>query len=186
MPRAMYWAALAACLVLPVAPADAQIGDSSQPLDIEADHVDVYDAERRIVWTGNVNALQGTSSIRADRIEVFFDGEGNGTGDGMAGGWGDINRIVASDNVFYITPSQRARGNRGVYLLAEETVTLTGEVVITQGENVITANRFVTNLATGNSTFGSEGDGERVRSVIIPSSTNSAPSEPDGDAQPSN
>ena len=168
MPRAMYWAALAACLVLPVAPADAQIGDSSQPLDIEADHVDVYDAERRIVWTGNVNALQGTSSIRADRIEVFFDGEGNGTGDGMAGGWGDINRIVASDNVFYITPSQRARGNRGVYLLAEETVTLTGDVVITQGDNVITTTRFVNNLTTGNSNFGEAGTGERVRMVLQP------------------
>lgn len=140
----------------------AQVGDSSLPLDIEADHVDVLDAEHRIIWRGNVNAVQGTSSIRARQIDVYYTGDG--TGDGTAG-WGDIERIVATDDVFYITPTQQARGQRGVYTLAEETIVLTGDVVITQGENVITATRFVTNLETGNSSWES-GDGERVRAVL--------------------
>ena len=70
MPRAMYWAALAACLVLPVAPADAQIGDSSQPLDIEADHVDVYDAERRIVWTGTTAEILATPEVKDRFLHV--------------------------------------------------------------------------------------------------------------------
>lgn len=141
-------------------PAFAQIGDSSLPLDIEADHVDVYDAERRIVWRGNVNAVQGTSSIRAQQIDVFYTGQGEGTA-----GWGDIDRIVATDDVYYITPTQRARGQRGVYTLADETIVLTGDVVITQGENVITTTRFVTNLETGNSSWES-GEGGRVRAVL--------------------
>lgn len=165
MPRLLRWAVCAALFILPTAPALAQIGNSSLPLDIEADQVDVYDAERRILWRGRVNAAQGTSSIRADQVEVFYSGAG--TGDG-AGGWGDIDRIVATDNVFYVTPTQRARGDRGVYVLAEETITLTGDVVITQGENVITTNRFVTDLTTGNSSFSSAGDGARVRAVLVP------------------
>jgi lipopolysaccharide export system protein LptA len=153
---------LVLALLLPIAPALAQIGDSSLPLDIEADHVDVLDAERRIVWRGNVNAIQGTSSIRAQQIDVYYTG--NGTGGG-AGGWGDIERIVATDDVYYITPTQRARGQQGIYTLAEETIVLTGNVVINQGENVITATRFVTNLETGNSSWES-GDGSRVRAVL--------------------
>jgi lipopolysaccharide export system protein LptA len=144
----------------------AQIGDSRLPLDIEADHSELFNPENRAVWTGNVNVVQGTSSLRADRIEVFFDGES--TGSGPTGNLGNIERIVATGNVFYTTPEQRARGDRGVYLLAEETITLTGDVVITQGEDVFTATRFVTDLVTGNSSFGEAGDGARVRMVIHP------------------
>ena len=73
---------LVLALLLPIAPALAQIGDSSLPLDIEADHVDVLDAERRIIWRGNVNAIQGTSSIRAQQIDVYYTGTGTGGGAG--------------------------------------------------------------------------------------------------------
>lgn len=151
-------------------PAIAQIGNSSLPLDIEADHVDVLDAEKRIVWRGNVRANQGTSSLHAQRIEVFYAGEG------ADGGWGDIERIEAFEEVLYITPGQRARGDEGVYRLEEETITLTGEVWITQGDNTIATNYFVTDLVTGDSSFGQRGDGERVRAVLIPEGDNDQPS----------
>ncbi len=163
-----------------LAPAYAQIGNSSLPLDIEADHVDVLDAERRIIWRGNVNAIQGTSSIRAQQIDVYYTG--NGTGNGGAGSWGDIDRIVATEDVYYITPTQRARGQQGVYTLATETIVLTGDVVINQGDNVITATRFVTNLATGNSSWES-GDGGRVRAVL---QTRQDEDTPNGSDSPSN
>ena len=166
-----------AAAALPSTAASAQIGNSSLPLDIEAETFEVLDAERHIVWLGDVHVVQGESSLQADRMDVYYTGEGPG------GGWGDIDRIVATDNVFYITPTQRARGDRGVYELAEEVITLTGEVVITQGDNVITTNRFVNNLTTGNSNFGEAGTGERVRMVLQParSTDTSEPTEnPEG------
>ncbi len=147
--------------LITASPAVAQIGDSSQPMDIEADHVDVLDAEKTIIWRGNVHAVQGDSSLHAARIEVYYTGTPDNTG------WGDIDRIEAFEDVLYVTPTQRARGDRGLYLLEDETITLTGEVWITQGENTIAANRFVTDLVTGNSSFGQAGDGERVRMVLI-------------------
>lgn len=147
--------------------ASAQIGDSRLPLYVDADHMDMLDAERHIVLRGNVNVTQGTSSISARQIDVYYTGEGSGQDAAVEGtdGWGDIERIIATEDVLYITPTQRARGQRGVYTLAEETIVLTGDVVITQGENVITATRFVTNLETGNSSWES-GDGGRVRAVL--------------------
>ena len=166
-----------AALVLTGAPALAQIGDSDQPLDIESDHVEVFDSENRIVWTGRVIAVQGESTIRAQRLEAFFTGQ---PGEGGTGGWGDIERIVATRDVLYVTPTQRARGDRGVYDLASETITLTGDVVINQGDDVITTNRFVTDLVSGNSTFGEAGDGERVRVVITPTGDNETGGEPEG------
>lgn len=146
----------------------AQIGDSSLPIDIEADNAEAIDNEKRIVWTGNVHAVQGDSSLRADRLEVYYSGEDGGEG------WGDIDRIIAVANVYYETPTQRARGDRGLYLMSEETITLTGDVVITQGENTITTDRFVTELATGDSQFGDESTGGRVRMVLQPQSGDDA------------
>lgn len=154
----------------------AQIGDSSAPMDIEADHVDVFDAERRIVWTGNVHAVQGTSSIRADEIEVIYSG--TGAGEGMSGGWGDIQRIVARQNVHYTTPTQTAVGDQGIYEIENETITLTGDVVIRQCDNVITTNRFITNLVTGDSSFGDQQQqGERVRAVLTQNNDGCEPAE---------
>lgn len=166
--------ALLGLVLLGTAAASAQIGDSSLPIDIRAEHAFAVDDEKRLVWVGSVHAIQGDSSLRADRLEVFYSGEGGGEG------WGDIERIVAIENVFYETPSQRARGDRGVYLMANETITLTGDVVITQGENTITTDQFVSNLATGDSQFGEQGSGNRVRMVLQPQSTNAAEDDASG------
>ncbi|MHA6287701.1 LptA/OstA family protein [Maricaulis sp. CAU 1757] len=185
-------AALFAIISLSSAPASAQIGDSTLPIDIRADHFDAFNSERRVIYTGSeefgpVRIFQGTSSLEADRVEIFFNGAGSTTGTGPAGSWGNVERIVATGHVLYVTPEQRARGDRGEYEMESETITLTGDVVITQGENVITGSRFVTNLVTGNSTFGSSGDGERVRSVIMPRSAEATDEQgSDEDAQPSN
>jgi lipopolysaccharide export system protein LptA len=165
------------CLGLSAANAAAQIGDSSAPMEIDADRMDVFDAEQRIVWTGNVVAVQGTSSIRADSIVAHFSG--GSAGSGTTGSLGDIERIVATDNVFYVTPTQRARADLGVYEIETETITLTGDVVITQCENVITTNHFVTDLASGDSSFGDRQTGERVRAVLIPQD-DAAPVSDDG------
>lgn len=147
------------------ATAHAQIGNSELPVEITAEHAEALDNEKRLMYVGNVRATQGDSSILADRMDVYFSGNGGGEG---VSGWGDIERIEATGNVFYSTPTQRARGDLGIYLLAEETVTLTGDVVITQGENTITTNRFQTDLETGDSTFGDDEGSERVRMVLFP------------------
>ena len=71
---------LLSLLLLGSATAFAQIGDSSLPIDIEADNAEAIDVEKRIVWTGNVHAVQGDSSLRADRLEVYYTGEAGGGG----------------------------------------------------------------------------------------------------------
>ena len=65
-------------LALAGAPASAQIGNASLPLDIEADHVEVLDAEHRIVWRGNVNAVRVEPEL--NRVVREFRGMKNGRG----------------------------------------------------------------------------------------------------------
>lgn len=163
------------CLLLaPVSTASAQIGDPSQPLDTIADRIENLDSEGRTILTGHVDITQGDRRIMADRVELVWTQPANG-------GRGDIERVVATGQVRYFSPLQNATGDRGVYEMSSDTITLTGDVVITQGENVITTTRFVSNLTTGNSNFGEEGNGTPVRAVIYPRGSEAPPATGTGD-----
>ncbi len=172
LPLPVRLAALLCLMCAPLAPAHGQIGDSSQPLDTTAERIENRDSEGKTVLIGSVDITQGDRRLMADRVELLWTQT-------AAGERGDIERVIATGNVRYFSPTQNASGDRGVYELATETITLTGEVVITQGENVITTTHFVSNLATNDSSFGEPGSGDRVRAVIFPQSN----SEEDGDGE---
>jgi len=138
-----------------------QVGDSTLPLDVGSDHMENLDSEHRTLLVGNVDIVQGDSRLMADHVNIFYS-------ESETGGRGDIERIIATGSVRYFSPMQNARGDRGVYDIETDSISLTGDVVITQCENVITTNFFSTNLTTGDSVFGETNDGQRVRAVLFP------------------
>jgi lipopolysaccharide export system protein LptA len=166
--------ALSCLLLAPLAAAHAQIGDSSQPLDTIADRIETLDDEGRTILNGNVDITQGDRRLMADRVELVWTQPEDGSR-------GDIERVIATGHVRYFSPFQNATGDLGVYEMGPDTITLTGDVVITQGENVITTTRFVSNLTSGNSNFGEEGDGAPVRAVIYPRRSETPPATDNGD-----
>jgi lipopolysaccharide export system protein LptA len=62
-------------LLLPLA--HAEQADSLKPIEIEANRMSADDARRVTVFEGNVVVTRGTLNIRADRIVVRQDAEGN-------------------------------------------------------------------------------------------------------------
>lgn len=166
--------------------AQAQIGRQGGPMDITSDHLEVIDAENKAVFSGNVDAAQGDTRLRADQIEVFFSE--NSTSSAATGGFGDVQRVLATGDVFYVTPSEVARGNRALYQITTETITMTGDVVLTRGENVITGSCLIANLTTGRSQINppscaptdataSTTTGGRVRAVLFPANDSDEDSE---------
>ena len=110
----------------------------------------------------------------ADIIRAFFQtkpGASSGTGTGACG---DLIRIEAEGSVYYVTSKdQRVRGDNGVYDAANETVTLTGDVVAVQGQNVLRGSRMVFNTNTGEGRMVGNATGanakSRPRGVFYPS-----------------
>jgi lipopolysaccharide export system protein LptA len=165
------------------APAFSQIGTQGGPMDITAEHLEVFDAERRAVFSGDVDAAQGESNLRSDRLEVFFSARaGNSASTGSS--WGEVDRVIATGEVFYITPSERARGDRAVYQLTSETIVMTGNVTLNRGRDVITGQCLSVDLANGTSQVNapsctgeagnastSSSNNGRVRAVFFPSSS---------------
>lgn len=156
---------IAAALALLAAPlAVAQIsGQDGQPIAYSADRGEFVQAERRLVLSGNAELLQGENRVRANAITLSY-GEG-----GSDGGVGDVDRIEASGEVYFVTPEQVARGDQAVYTAGNDTIVVTGDVILTQGENVLTGNRLTIHVGSGRSTMeGGSASGRRVQGVFYP------------------
>ena len=150
----------------------AQVGtgyDTSLPIEITADSLEVQQEEQLAVFTGNVDAVQGELNLRADRLVVHYRtnaAESNA-----------IRLIEAFGNVFLSSPSEIAQGAKGLYNLDTDTVELTGDVVLTRGESVIRGDLLVMDLATGKSRVtgnaaGTKAGGQasgRVKALFVPS-----------------
>lgn len=144
--------------------------DTDQPIEINADSLEVEQNQQVATFRGNVDAVQGDIRLRADELKVHYrDGGGNGSGTA-----GAIVRIDAVGNVFVSSPAETAQGDSGVYDIDNREITLVGQVVLTRGENVLRGERLVLNMATGRSRIESGGQrgGERVRGIFTPSKKN--------------
>lgn len=151
-------------------PAAAQIAPKSDaPVDITADELEVVNGDCAAIWRGNAEALQDTSRLRADVLRIY-----NRKGPAKAGSTqpscGAMDRMEAEGSVYYVNPQQRVRANAATYEASSETITMTGDVVAAQGQNVLRGSRMVINTATGRGVMQSNVKGRnkpgRVRGVF--------------------
>lgn len=168
-------------------PAAAQFSAGGGPIDLTADQLELVDAQRLAIWRGAVEALQGRNRMHADELKIFFqEGSGDARTSGAAPGrnWGKVQRVEADGHVFFVTPTQTARGDHGLYELARDTITITGDVIVAQGQSVVHGDRLVIDVKTNKATMVSAAKGRgaqgRVRGIFYPneSSTQGAPTPP--------
>jgi len=132
---------LASASLMLAMPAQAQFASNSKaPIKGSADNVD---------YRQDVTVLSGQVDIRQDDVRILSDTmkiySGGGSG---AAAFDDVRKIEAIGNFYYITPDQEVRGEQGVYERRSDTFTVTGDVILLQGEdNVVTGDRLVYNLS---------------------------------------
>ncbi|WP_159709545.1 lipopolysaccharide transport periplasmic protein LptA [Geminicoccus flavidas] len=169
--------ALIACLPAAIAAAQESNGlaghDSRQPIEITSDTLTVEQPKQLATFAGNVDAVQGDMKLRADRLLVHYARNEAAEGGSGAGGGADpadnsIRMIEAFGKVVITSPAESAQGDAGVYDVVAGTMQLTGDVVLTRGENVIRGNRLDMDLNTGLSTVSGGKRSERVRAVFTP------------------
>ena len=150
--------------------AHAQLSESGGPVSYSANNLEYFDGERRLLLTGDVDIVQNDARLRADRITLFFSqSTGGQQSQGLASG--DIERMIAEGEVYYVRPTQSARGNRAVYEIANDSVTFSGNVVVASDENVIRGDTLVLNI-TNRRTVIRPTQGGRVRGVFVPGENN--------------
>jgi lipopolysaccharide export system protein LptA len=86
------------------------------------------------------------------------------------GGEQKIRRLEARGSVVVTSKEQTATGQLGIFDMPTNTVTLTGDVVMTQGQNVLRGDKLVVNLSSGVSRVESSQTGRgRVQGLFVPS-----------------
>jgi lipopolysaccharide export system protein LptA len=146
------------------------------PVKIEANALEVRDRDKTAIFMGNVVVVQGETTLRCSELKVFYEGDtltGQTQKAAAAGTSAQrIRRLEAGGGVIITAKEQKATGDSGVYDLRANTMTLNGNVVVTQGQNVMQGDRLVVELATGTSRLeaaGKEGP-NRVKGLFVPSS----------------
>jgi lipopolysaccharide export system protein LptA len=170
--------------------ADAVSENQDQPIQIESASLEVRDKDKMATFSGDVTVVQGDTTIKCQTLVVFYGGGrssvrqtvavANSAGANgshaqlqktgvMPQGAQDIRRIEARGGVTVISKDQNASGDLGVYDLKKKTITLTGNVVVSQGKNVIHGDRVVVDTVTGNAHLDSGVSSQnRVRALILP------------------
>jgi lipopolysaccharide export system protein LptA len=119
------------------APSGVSLGlDSSQPIAVNADSFLADLNNNTGTYTGNVIVTQGEVRLHADEVRVLAPG-------------GRAERMEANGNVVVDSPSGQALGDSGVYDVPQQTIRLTGNVVLTKDANVMRGNALEVSMATG-------------------------------------
>lgn len=154
-------------------PALAQLAQNSDaPVDITADELEVLNTQCLATYKGAAEALQDTVRLRADVLKIFYKaGAAKSAAKGGLGGscGSELDHMEAVGSVYYVTPQQRVRGDAALYDAAADTITITGDVVAVNGQNVLRGSKLVIKIATNDAQMQSgNGKAGRVRTVIYP------------------
>lgn len=149
--------------------------DSSAPIEITSDTLEVHQADQLAIFSGDVVAGQGTLRLTADRLEVSYvdkdQGSERASGAPDSGaqdsgaqdsGTGVIREMVAIGHVFIANGDETAAGQRARYDIENGIITMTGDVVLTQGGNVISGKKLTIDLDSGQARVGG-----RVKSIFM-------------------
>lgn len=151
---------------------------SKEPVSVEADHLEVFDKEKRAVYSGNVVVVQGESTMKSGRMVVFYANEGQDAANPQGaqnaapalGNGNSLRRLETYDGTTIISKDQIAVGNQGVYDKESNRMVLTGNVALTQNGNVTKGEKLVYDLNTGVAVVEAAPNAGRVKSLLIPNS----------------
>lgn len=138
---------------------------SDEPIRIDADRLEVFERENRAVYAGNVVAVQGDTTMRCSTLTIHFvrAEEGAPADEGTE----SIDRIDCDGPVTIVSQDQVATGAKAVYDRRAGRVVLSGDVALSQGQNVTRGERLVYDVDAGVANIESGGS-QRVRGLFVP------------------
>ena len=165
----------------PNAPPNALQGFSQnrdKPIKINSATLEVRDKDKMATFSGDVHLVQGDTTLRSKTLVVFYDDDAASKPEKPSAGAiqtgpqqnQQIRRVEAKGNVIVVQKDQTATGESGVFDMRANTVTLLGNVVISQGPNVVKGDTLTVDMTTGVSRIacGKTQERCRVQALIQP------------------
>jgi lipopolysaccharide export system protein LptA len=150
--------------------------NSKDPVNIDAAKLDYFDKEQKLIYTGNVVAVQGESKLLTPTLVIFLMPKEPGNESSTPSSTNNqVRRMEASGPVTLSQKDQVGTGDSGVYIKAENKVYLFGNVTLTQGPNVTKGDKLVYDLSTSQAVVTG-----RVKSLFLPNNNNNSGNDDSG------
>ena len=166
--------------------------NQGKPIHIDAATLVVRDKDKVATFTGDtktgdVKVVQGDTIMRSKTLVVFYEQSAMAGGAAKddakpapapaaqpgPGGSQQIKRLEAHGNVIVTQNDQTVTGDTGIFDTKANTVTMLGNVILTQGQNVMKGKTLTVDLTTGVSRL--ENGGGRVDMILFPQSGQQPP-----------
>ncbi len=196
--RAALAIALLALVPVPAAGAQAgkeravgfgNFGSSKEPIKIDANKLDVFDKEGRAVFTGDVVAVQGESTMKCTVMTVFYEQRDQNGAQTMPAAQGAddsaIKKIDCKGPVTIVSRTQVATGENATFDRGSNKIMLTGNATLSDGPNVTKGERVLYDINTGVANIETT-PGGRVRALFVPGNGGPAPTGAGGAPAPGN
>ena len=155
-------AALWLCLLLPAALGLST--DRDQPIEVEADRLEVRDDENLSIYEGNVNLTQGSLRIRSDRLVIHFNDRRELTLMEMTGSPARLRRLDDQQR------EMQGEAQRINYTESESLLELIGAARFDHAGDTIESERIRINTDNNSIQAGGSNSDQRVKMLIQPGS----------------
>jgi len=166
---------LAGCLMASGLPglALAQLSPDGGPVNASADHSHIetdkatnYDT---MYLDGRVEITQSGRRLRCDHAKIIEAPRPQGGK--------DVVQMEAIGNVYYVAENETAHGDYGIYTKSDDTLKVTGNVILERGKSVATGNLLIDRVNAGDMSLVSDANSAnhgRVRAVMYNDKSDSA------------
>ena len=146
-------------------PAFAQDKKPAEPVNVEADQMEVRQSENIAIFTGKVDALRGDTRMKSARMIVHYASNKNTQNGQNALGGSSVTLIEADGGVIIETPTQKITGEDARLDTTTNILIVTGkQVIVTEGQSVVKGTKLVADLKQKTSRM----EGGRVSGSFVP------------------
>lgn len=132
----------------------------STPVEVEANEMEIIDADKQAIFRGKVNAVRGSQNIQSDVMTVFYADvkQPDGTSKSQA------SKLDATGNVIITTSKQVITGEWAKMDILDNTLQVGGRVKLTEGKTTLQGEKLTVDLSTERTFM----TGGRVKGSFVP------------------
>jgi lipopolysaccharide export system protein LptA len=143
---------------------DFSFTSKKEPIQITSEKLEFDYKNRRTVFRGDVDVIQGDVHLQSDVLTVDYT---------QVGDKQELKEVTAEGHVTITQGPKRATGNHAVFNQSNRTVTLTGNAVLEEGSNQVNGDRIV--VHPDESRMEVLGENRRVKVILFPGQDQGVP-----------
>jgi lipopolysaccharide export system protein LptA len=120
----------------------------NEPIKIDSASLEVRDKDKTATFSGDVQLVQGDTVLTCKKMVVFYNTDAKNAAAKDSTDSKSIRRIEVLGDVVVTQKEQKATADKGIFDMKTNVITLVGNVVISQGPNVVKGDRLSVDLTT--------------------------------------